>query len=537
MQIFAISGLINALVAAALALFVFSYNTKAKANKLYSLLGLAVAVWSVGYWQWQSSNDASLALFWTRILSIGSTLIPVFYFHWIAVMLDREKKEKYIIYFTYVIASIILLFSFTPLLVKDVRPKMFFSYWPDPGILYHLYLGYVYCVLVLYSIFLLIRSYKKISGEKRAQIVYVLIGSIVGFGGGIFNFFLWYDIPIPPYGNFLVALYPFFLGYAVIKYRLFDVRIVATEILIFLLWIFLLIKTLLSSGIQDLSVNLGILIAVGIVGILLIKGILKEVKQREQIEKMAEDIKKAYEVEKKAKEELQALDKSKNQFLLATQHHLRTPLSIIMGYSDLLIKGSFGRIPKGAQETIKKMESQTQNLIKMVNEFLDITQYQLGKNVVALKPGTELGPIISNVVEQIKPEAETKGIFLKLNNSKDSVKISADVEKLKAALYNIIDNAVKYTDEGGVVVDVSKTIQSVLISAKDTGIGISSENLQNLFGKVFERGDAAKKTFVTGRGIGLYIASQIIKEHNGKIWAESEGEGKGSTFFIELPIS
>jgi signal transduction histidine kinase len=268
---------------------------------------------------------------------------------------------------------------------------------------------------------------------------------------------------------------------------------------------------------------------------MMIRGIIKEIRHREKIEKMAEDVKKAYEVEKKAKEELEVLDKSKNQFLLATQHHLRTPLSITMGYNDLLLKGTFGKIPKKAQEIIIKIELQTQSLIKMVNEFLDITQFQLGKNIVTLKPNTELAPIVNNVVEQIKPEAEAKGIYLKLDNTEPTCQISADTEKLKAALYNIIDNAVKYTEKGGVKVFVSSDSKFIFIKVVDTGIGISEEHLKNLFGKVFERGDAAKRTFVNGRGIGLYIASQIIKEHNGRIWAESEGEGKGSTFNIEFP--
>ena len=138
----------------------------------------------------------------------------------------------------------------------------------------------------------------------------------------------------------------------------------------------------------------------------------------------------------------------------------------------------------------------------------------------------------------VKLEADKKKICLKLKGKKGAAKIKADSEKLKVALYNIIENAVKYTKEGGVTVEVSRNSpKSVLISVKDTGVGVPKEYQKDLFNKLFERGKGAMKMFATGRGIGLWITSRIIQGHNGRIWVESEGIGKGSTFFIELPIN
>ena len=262
-------------------------------------------------------------------------------------------------------------------------------------------------------------------------------------------------------------------------------------------------------------------------------------KAKEALEKLTEklesQVEKRTEELKKANGELKNLDKSKNQFLLATQHHLRTPLTSIMGYVDLLLGGSYGEQNKKTREIIGKLRMLTDDLIKIVNEFLDITQFQLGKEVVILKPGVQLEPILEEMIGQLKLEADSKGIYLKFNKPKNICTVKADPVKLKVALYNIIDNAVKYTLNGGVVINIIKD-DVVKIIVKDTGIGIASENTKSLFGKTFERGETARKTFVTGRGIGLYISGEIIKAHNGKIWAESEGEDKGSTFFIELPL-
>lgn len=245
--------------------------------------------------------------------------------------------------------------------------------------------------------------------------------------------------------------------------------------------------------------------------------------------------KKAYALEKKAKEELEKLDKFKDQFLMTTQHNLRTPLTSMMGYSDLLLNGTFGKQNKKTTEVIKKFQILTQNMIKMVNDFLDMAQFQLGKDVVMLKPGIEVAPILEAIVTELTFKAESKGLFLKLEKPEKIFNIKADREKLKAAIFNIIDNSVKYTEKGGVDIKVENH-DTVKIIIHDTGIGIPPEKIQNIFDQMFERSEQAKRISSVGSGIGLYLSGQIIRYHKGKVWAESEGEGKGSTFYIELPV-
>jgi len=257
---------------------------------------------------------------------------------------------------------------------------------------------------------------------------------------------------------------------------------------------------------------------------------------QQKVDEQTKDIKQAYEVEKKAKEQLEAIDSVKNQFLMTVQHHLRTPLTSMMGYADLLLAGNFGKIPKKIKEVVKKFETSTTSLIKMVNEFLDVTQFQLGKEVVCLGDNVNLCPVFKDIFRDIELEAKRKGIYIKIEKPEGDCTIKADEAKLKAALTNIFDNAVKYTNKGGITIKLGVVDGMVKVEIKDTGIGISKERLPKLFDITFERTEEAKKTFATGRGIGLYLSSQVIKAHNGKIWAESEGEGKGSTFHIELPV-
>jgi len=534
---FALSGLVNGLIALGLGVFVILHNWRARTNQLYFLIVIAISIWALSYWQWLTSTSTETALFWIRTLSIGSSLIPIFYFHWVVSLLGLNEQQKNVVRLVYVLAFLFLLFSFSDLFVKEVRPKMFFPFWPDPGIIYHFYLFFAYIILVIYSLNLLIKRYKKAPREGKRQIIYVIAGSIVAFGGGITNFFLWYDIPIPPYGNFLVALYPFLFGYATVKHRLFNIRVIATELFTLAIWAFLFIKILLSATTTDLVINTSLLIIVVFFGILLVRSVNKEVRQREKMEKMAKELEKAYEVEKKAKIKIQELDEAKTQFLMATQHHFRTPLTSMRGYIDLILGGTYGKISPKVKEAIKKLETSTTRLVRIVNELLDVSQFQLGKRVVTLEPGVQIEPIIKEVLDELKFTAKSKKIYLKFEKPKKPLPtIKADVEKLKVAFYNIIDNGIKYTPKGGITLRCKVTDHKMQITSEDTGIGISRDEKGKLFSGIFERGEEAKKVFTTGRGIGLYISGQIISAHNGKVWVESEGKGKGSTFFIELPL-
>ena len=225
MSFYILAGLIDFLSASFFGLFVFFRSIRRKLNQLFLLMNFSVAWWALFYWQWLSSTNYKEALFFVKLLGIGSVLIPIFYLHWVLVLLGEEEKEKPIIIFGYLLSFIFLVFSFSPLFVKGLRQIFFFPYWPIPGPLYTAYMILGYGGLIGYGVFKLLKAYKKASGYQRLQIKYVLVGSFVGFLGGATNFPLWYKVPIPPFGNILVALYPFILSYAILRYRLMDMRL------------------------------------------------------------------------------------------------------------------------------------------------------------------------------------------------------------------------------------------------------------------------------------------------------------------------
>lgn len=248
------------------------------------------------------------------------------------------------------------------------------------------------------------------------------------------------------------------------------------------------------------------------------------------------NLQKAYGVEKKANEELQELDAIKNQFLLTTQHDLRKPLTSVKWFLELLLGGALGKQSKKTLEGARQVQATVENSIEQVNNFLDIAQFQMGKSAIKCEPGVDLLAMMDKIINQLQRQAQEKQIYLNMEKPESLPAIAADAIKLKAAIANIIDNAIKYTPHGGVTVKIKNLELKILIEVHDTGIGIPQDKVKTLFEHMFERTEQAKRTTSMGKGIGLYLSAQIIKGHGGKIWAESQGENKGSAFFIELPI-
>ena len=337
MSVFAFIGLANGIFALSFGFFLISKSYRDKINRLFFLMTATIAMWSFGYWQWLSSTEIEPALFWIRFFSIGSLFIPIFYFHWVLEFLGQTQNKRRFLYLIYIFSFLLIFFSSSSLFIESVEPKSSFLFWPNPGPLYSFYLVFFYFFLVLYSFILLARSYMESDESRKGQIFYVILGAIFGFGGGATNFFLWYGIPIPPYGNFLVSLFPFFLGYAIIKHHLFNVRVIATELLVFSIWIFLLVRTIVAQSLQDALLDGGLLALVIFFGILLIRSVLQEVRQREEIAKLAEGL-------RMANAELKKLDQMKSEFVSLASHQLRAPLTAIKGYISLIQEGSYGQV-------------------------------------------------------------------------------------------------------------------------------------------------------------------------------------------------
>lgn len=229
------------------------------------------------------------------------------------------------------------------------------------------------------------------------------------------------------------------------------------------------------------------------------------------------------------------IERVKTEFVSIASHQLRTPLSTINWYSEILLAGDSGPLTKDQREYLDEIYRGNQRMIDLVNALLNVSRLEVGAFIVEAKP-IDLSAVAKDVLNEVKPQIMNKHITLKENYSKDLPMVDADYSLARIIFQNLITNAVKYTPPNGMVeVEItSKDKESIEIKVSDNGIGIPKQQQEKIFTKLF-RADNARETDPDGTGLGLYIIRSIIDQTNGKIWFESE-EGKGTAFFISVPV-
>lgn len=235
-------------------------------------------------------------------------------------------------------------------------------------------------------------------------------------------------------------------------------------------------------------------------------------------------------MEKKNKQ-LVALDKMKDEFLANTSHELRTPLNGIIGIGESLIDGSAGDISEKLRKNISMIVYSGRRLASLVNDILDFSKMKektvdLGFEKIDIKDVADI------VVELTKPLLN--GTEVKITNNLKKIDVYADESRLEQIFHNLLGNAVKFTEKGIIEIDSKIENDMILISVKDTGIGIAKDKHESIF-MTFEQGDGSISRKYGGTGIGLSITKQLVELHGGKIWVESE-EGKGSIFYFTIPL-
>jgi signal transduction histidine kinase len=303
---------------------------------------------------------------------------------------------------------------------------------------------------------------------------------------------------------------------------------------------FMLIRIFVTASFREQIINFFIFVFAAVFGYILDKNVRETIKQREQIDKLAKRLASTNWELSRSNERLRIMDQRKSEFVSIVSHQLRTPVTAIKGYASLLLEGSYGEAPKEMVEAFSRIFTSSQRLVEMINDFLNISKIEQGTMSYTFAP-VDLKILIVGLVEDFHVSAGQKKIDLEVavDNSETYI-VSADEGKIRQIISNLIDNAIKYTPKGSVRVTLEKDMHKgtngyVLLKIKDTGVGLSQDDIHHLFGK-FTRGSEGQKLNTSGSGLGLYVAKKMLEEHKGNIWVDSEGQGKGSVFCIELPL-
>lgn len=240
----------------------------------------------------------------------------------------------------------------------------------------------------------------------------------------------------------------------------------------------------------------------------------------------------------KANERLKELDELKDEFVSLASHELRTPMTVIKSYVWMLLNGKMGELNQNQKTYLERTFSSTEGLIKLVNDMLNISRIESGRLTIDPTP-TDIGKLVYEVVTEMQTKAAEVGIHLSCTLPHSPVIVKADAGRIREVLINLIGNSIKFTSkDGSIVVTVDPEGHDfALVKVKDNGRGISSFDILKLFKKFNMVGNShLTKEKGQGTGLGLYLSKSLIELHGGKIWAESEGQNKGSTFSFTLPI-
>src|SRR3989338_2176094 len=520
-------------------LIIYSGNKKNQTNLWFFLFVLFVAFWCVSMFFFRSAGDVLNAILWAKFLYLSAAITPVCFLGFSYIFPeDRpflKSWKNYLIFIPFMFIAAISLLPEALIISVNIIPGkekeiIFNKFNYSLYVLYiNVYFGWNYIVLI--------KKYFKSSGVTKTQLAYIVIGTLVSTLIGLTT-----NLLLPTFGIFalnwvgqvgIIAMLTT-IFYAILKHHLFDIKIIATEILTFIVWIVLLVQFILADTLQAKFLGLSLLSFVSIFGVLLVKSVIKEVRTREKVEELASKL-------EFANLRLKQLDEAKSDFLSIASHQLRTPLTAIKGYASMILEGSYGKISATTKSAVDKIFQSSQRLVLIIGDFLDISHIEQGTmqyDFAAL----DVKELAKGLVDEFKATIESstdKAKALKISfeaDEKENFSVNADRNKIRQVVSNLIDNSIKYTPAGFIKVSLSKVSENgnVLLKIEDSGIGISAETMPNLF-KKFGRARSLSSAYANGSGLGLYVAKEIIKAHKGKIWAESEGEGKGSKFFVELP--
>ncbi len=500
--------------------YVFLKDSKSLRSKLLLYLSLIFALLLLNeIIQWVGS-PVSVVLFGWLLVPLFRVLVPIFTVLFVYEFIGKDKTLSLVKYITGIFILTVIILIPTSLNIEYFDLS---NCEGVPGQLWNI-VHFFEILSIFWLLFFGIKSFIKNRKDpkERRIIIYLITGAIL-FLLIFFAASIWGDITtvyeVALAGPIGMLAFIAFLTIMIVRFKAFNIKLIATQALIVSMVVligsqFFFIRTFTNQVLTGITLFLS---CIG--GYMLVRSVKKEVRQREELAKLNID--------------LENLLKQRQSLVHLVTHKVKGSFTRSKYIFAELLEGTFGPISKKVKDIVQKGLDSDNEGINTVDLVLNVDNLQSGLIKYDMKP-LDFKKMAEEIIEAKKEQANQKNLELKSNIKDGGYLVSGDALWLREATQSLVDNALKYTLQGNVTVGLEKKNGKILFSVKDTGVGLTDEDKKHLFTEG-GRGKDSLRINVDSTGYGLYSTKMVVEAHKGRVWAESAGKDKGSTFYIELP--
>jgi len=505
-----------AILTAIIAAVVVLMHARNLRTYLFTAMTLSFAFWVfTDIIQWASPHSETVLFYWS--VSIIFEFIIFFLAYYLIYVFVKKRDLPFV---NKIVSSILILPALILMPTSVILPGMQIgedycdALEPSGGLYYEYLVEIGFLLAIVFTIFSTLSVIK--NKAQRKQIILFGLGIVVfliSFVSGNLVGSITGNWDLAQFGLFGMPIFIGIITFLMVKFKLFKVKLIGSQALVYAFW--LLILSLLF--LKDFSVVRIVVIITLILSIIFGVLLMRSVKQVEiQRSKLVE------------------MNKQQITLIHFVTHQVKGFLTKSRNVFSTLLDGDFGKLPEEAEPLVQRAKNSDEEAVKMVQEILNASNLSKG-TVEFVKVSFDIVSLVDEIIKSQKNDFEAKSLGVNFDKPISEVMVNGDKEQLQHVIRNLIDNAIKYTPEGSITITISKTLQDVKVCVKDSGIGFSKEDSQRFFTEG-GRGKYASKINVSSTGYGLFIAKKIMHAHDGHISANSEGQDKGSTFCLSMPI-
>lgn len=510
-------------------------SLKNRAAFFLSITTLFTMLWSLSIFLTILAHNDWWILFWSRASFFTPVCIVLSLYAFNKCFIPENiQKRTYsfalrAVIVTLISAGVFFMFaSFTPLILKSVH-NLVSTFGP-------LQTPYMFFIFLSFAAvdYCLVKGYFLSAGNTKDQFKDILLGIAISSVISIITNSLLplvYHIEIRYLGPMGTIFFLTFTTYAIMKQQLFNIKLIATESVVILLSLGMVLDAVLTTSLEEGILKFFIWILVTYGGYVLIKSVKKEIQQKEELSTLAKKL-------DKANQDLEQLDEAKDNFLSMAAHELNTPIAAIEGYLSMILEENMGgKIPTKAQGYLKNVFFSSQRLAGLVHDLLNVSRIESNR-IHVVYTEAQIEEVIDQSIAEVKVKADEVGHKLTFEKpDKLLPKTYLDQPRIVEVLINIIGNAIKYTDPPGkIVIKCHADDGKIVVSIEDNGRGIPKDKYNHVFEKFTQVNVLTDQ--IKGTGLGMFISKNLIELHKGKLWFTSSVDPKdhGTTFYFSLPI-